>query len=123
MKLYKEGKVDIMDIINVEEKGGKQMAIMEITVVPLGTGSTSISQYVASCHRLLEIEEGIKYQLTPMSTVIEGDIEKLFQVAQKLHQVPAGEGAQRISTSIKIDDRKDKVSTMDGKIASVQSKL
>ena len=99
------------------------MALLEITVAPLGTGNTSVSKYVAACHKLLELEEGIKYQLTPMSTVIEGDIDKLFEVAKRLHNVPFQEGAMRVSTSMKIDDRRDKESTIDGKILSVKSKL
>lgn len=99
------------------------MALLEITVVPLGTGNTSVSEYVAACHRVLEKEKGIKYQLTPMSTVIEGDIDRLFEIAKKLHHVPFEEGAQRVSTSMKIDDRRDRESTIAGKILSVESKL
>ncbi len=99
------------------------MALLEITVVPLGTGDTSVSKYVAACHKVLEKEDGIKYQLTPMATVIEGDIDRLFEVAKKLHHVPFSEGAMRVSTSMKIDDRRDKEATIEGKIESVKSKL
>ena len=99
------------------------MALLEITVVPLGTGDTSVSKYVAACHKVLEKEDGIKYQLTPMATVIEGDIDRLFEVAKKLHNVPFSEGAMRVSTSMKIDDRRDKEATIEGKIESVKSKL
>lgn len=99
------------------------MALLEITVAPLGTGDTSVSKYVAACHKVLAKEEGIKYQLTPMSTIIEGDIDQLFEVAKKLHHVPFSEGAMRVSTSMKIDDRRDKETTIEGKLASVQSKL
>jgi len=35
------------------------MAIVEVTIVPLGTGSTSISNYVADCHRVLKEEKRI----------------------------------------------------------------
>lgn len=99
------------------------MALLEITVAPLGIEGTSVSKYVAACHKLLEKEDGIKYQLTPMSTVIEGDIDKLFEIAKKLHHVPLEEGAKRVLTTMKIDDRRDKESTIEGKIASVESKL
>ncbi len=99
------------------------MALLEITVVPLGTESTSVSKYVAACHKVLEKEEGIEYELTPMGTVIEGEIDKLFEVAKELHHVPFKEGAKRVSTSMKIDDRRDKVSTIKGKVESVESKL
>jgi uncharacterized protein YqgV (UPF0045/DUF77 family) len=40
-----------------------------------------------------------------------------------MHEVPFGEGAQRVSTLIRIDDRRDKVSTMAGKVKAVTDKL
>ena len=99
------------------------MAIIEITVVPLGTGNTSVSKYVAACHKVLKEEKNIKYLLTPMSTVLEGDLDLLLEVARKLHEVPFQEGAMRVSTTMKIDDRRDKEVTMQGKIAAVEEKL
>ncbi|MFP4698318.1 MAG: MTH1187 family thiamine-binding protein [Eubacteriales bacterium] len=99
------------------------MAIVEITVVPIGTGSTSVSEYVAKCQKVLEQETNIHYQLTPMGTVIEGDIKVLFEVLQKIHEVPFVEGAQRVATTIKIDDRRDKEGTISQKINSVKEKL
>ncbi|MGM0414854.1 MAG: MTH1187 family thiamine-binding protein, partial [Bacillota bacterium] len=51
------------------------MPIAEVTVVPLGTEDTSLSSYVADCQKVLEQEEGIEYQLTPMGTIIEGDLD------------------------------------------------
>jgi uncharacterized protein (TIGR00106 family) len=99
------------------------MAIVEVTIAPFGTGSTSLSKYVAGCHRVLEQQKNLKYQLTPMGTVIEGDLDLILETIRKMHEVPFKEGAMRVSTLIRIDDRRDKVSTMDGKIASVESKL
>lgn len=99
------------------------MAIVEVTIVPLGTGDTSVSKYVAKCHEVLKKEEGIKYTLTPMSTIIEGDLDKILAIIRKMHEVPFNEGAKRVSTQIKIDDRRDKLSTMEKKIKSVEEKL
>jgi len=99
------------------------MAIIEVTIAPLGTGSPSVSRYVAECHKVLTHEEGIKYQLTPMSTIIEGDLDRILAVVRKMHEVPFLAGAVRVSTSIKIDDRRDKEMTMEGKIQSVKEKL
>ena len=99
------------------------MAIVEMTVVPLGTGDTSVSKYVAACHRVLKEEKNIKYQLTPMSTVLEGDLDHLLEIAKKLHNVPFQEGQMRVMTSMKIDDRRDKISTIKGKIAAVEEKI
>lgn len=100
------------------------MAIVEVTIVPLGTGSPSVSPYVAEVHKILEqAKESIKFQMTPMSTIIEGELDDLFTVIRRMHEVPFFRGAERVSTSIKIDDRRDKPGSMEQKIRSVQDKL
>jgi uncharacterized protein (TIGR00106 family) len=96
------------------------MAIAEATIVPLGTGSTSISKYVADIHRVLQEEKRIKYQLTPMGTIFEGDLDVILEVIRKLHEVPFASGAQRVSTMIKIDDRRDREVSMEQKVNSVK---
>ncbi len=98
------------------------MAICEITVIPLGTGKTSVSKYVAKCLDVAR-KSGLKYELTPMSTVVEGNLEKILEVIRKMHEVPFNEGAQRVVTTITIDDRRDKKITMGYKIKSVQEKM
>ncbi|WP_425059129.1 hypothetical protein SCACP_37950 [Sporomusa carbonis] len=99
------------------------MAIVEVTIAPLGTGSPSVSQYVAGCHKVLAQAKDLKYQLTPMSTIIEGNLERIMEVIRQMHETPFAAGAQRVSTSIKIDDRRDKELTMAGKIKAVTDKL
>ncbi|MBB6217028.1 uncharacterized protein (TIGR00106 family) [Anaerosolibacter carboniphilus] len=99
------------------------MAIVETTIVPLGTATTSISHYVAACHKVLQEQKGIQYQLTPMGTIIEGDLDLILQAIRKMHEVPFQEGALRVSTTIKIDDRRDKAASMEGKVNAVQEKL
>ena len=100
------------------------MAIAEVSIVPLGTGSTSVSRYVAGVHQLLaETSENIRYQLTPMGTILEGELDDLLAVIRRMHEVPFGQGAGRVYTTIKIDDRRDKPSTMESKVQSVEEKL
>ncbi len=99
------------------------MAIIDISVVPVGTQSPSVSQYVAGALRILKNEPGIKYELTPMNTIIEGDLEKLMSLAQRMHASAFDAGAMRVVTTIRIDDRRDKPLTMNGKKRSVNDKL
>ena len=99
------------------------MAVCSVSVVPVGTGSTSVSPYVARCHEILAGRQGIKYRLTPMSTVIEGDLEIVLATVARLHEVPFEKGAMRVLTTIMVDDRRDRELTMDGKISSVEEKL
>jgi uncharacterized protein (TIGR00106 family) len=98
------------------------MAIVEVTIAPMGVGA-SISPYVAACHKVLEQATDLKHQLTPMATIIEGDLDRIMEVIRQMHEVPFGKGAQRVSTLIRIDDRRDKELTMAGKIKAVRDKL
>lgn len=97
------------------------MAIAEVSIVPLGTGSTSVSGYVAKCLKVLDTS-GLDYELHGMGTIIEGSVPDLLEVIRKMHEVPFNEGAQRVVTSIKVDDRRDKKATTQDKVHSVMSK-
>jgi uncharacterized protein (TIGR00106 family) len=98
------------------------MVIAEITVVPLGTGTPSLSSFVAEAVKALE-GCGIKYTLTPMGTVLEGPLEEVLEAVRMLHRLPFNKGAQRVSTRIVIDERRDKEASAEGKIKSVEEKL
>ena len=98
------------------------MAIVEVTIIPMGMG-TSESQYVANCHKVLENETTVKHMLSPMGTILEGDLDDIFQAVRKLHEVPFESGVMRVNTTIRIDDRRDKSASMEQKLHSVQSKL
>lgn len=100
------------------------MPIMEISVVPIGTESPSVSKYIAATLAKLKKENGVKYKLTPMATIVEArNIGKLFRIAEKMHTCTIEQGAKRIFMVIKIDDRLDKDLTMKGKIESVEGKV
>ncbi len=99
------------------------MAVVEISVVPLGTATPGVSSYVAACLEVVA-DSGLNYQLTPMGTVIEGEIDEILPVLRRMHEVPFGRGAQRVSTLIKIDDRRDSGSHgLQGKIDSVMNRI
>ena len=99
------------------------MAIAEVSIIPLGTGSPSVSKHVARAISVLQQEKGIKYELTSMGTIIEGDLDSILQAIKKMHQATFDEGVVRVVTTIKIDDRRDKELTTQGKIESVLKKL
>ena len=99
------------------------MAMMDISVVPVGTGSPSVSEYVAGAVKILQEQSNITWQLCPMGTVVEGDIDTLLNLAGRMHRSVLETGAARVVTTIKIDERKDKPLTMDGKLQAVKSKL
>ena len=99
------------------------MAVVDVTIVPVGTTSASLSEYVAGCVKVLQGAQGITFQLTPMATVIEGELSRVLEVIALMHEQPFLKGAVRVVTTIRIDDRRDKKLTAAGKVAAVQTRL
>ena len=91
--------------------------IAELTIFPVGEG-TSLSDYVAEVLTVIH-ESGLKYELHSMGTNVEGDLDEIAGVVKKCHEALFAKGCQRIATTIKIDERRDKVYTMTKKPASI----
>ncbi|EAT16913.1 MTH1187 family thiamine-binding protein [Desulfuromonas acetoxidans] len=98
------------------------MAVVQISCTPLGEGSGGLSKFVAGCLQLVK-ESGLNYQLTPMGTILEGELDEIFALVRKMHESPFNAGAHRVSTLIKIDDRRDREHTMERKMRSVEEQL
>jgi uncharacterized protein (TIGR00106 family) len=99
------------------------MAMIDISIVPVGTGTASVSDFVAGAVSIVKNEPGIKYRLTPMNTVIEGELEQLLSLAKRMHESAFTGGVARVVTTIRIDERHDKPLTMEGKLKAVEDKL
>lgn len=98
------------------------MALLEISVVPVGTESPSISSYIAQACREAE-RNGIKFDVTPTSTVMEGDLPALLHVAQQMHEAAFHAGSQRVVTNISIDERRDKDLKMEESVSTVRTEM
>lgn len=100
------------------------MAIAEISIVPIGTETTSVSSYVAGAVTILR-QSGLDYTMNPMGTVVEGKLEEVMAVCTRMHASAFDRGALRVYTTIKLDDRRDgeEGPRMNRKVASVESKL
>ncbi|MEW6573846.1 MAG: MTH1187 family thiamine-binding protein [Bacillota bacterium] len=98
------------------------MVVAEISVVPVGTGSPSVSRYVADCIKVLG-NSGLKYEVTAMGTIVEGELDAVLAAAKQMHEVPFNTGAERVVTTVKIDERRDKQLSMKGKVEAVDRHL
>ncbi len=96
--------------------------IVEVSVVPLGTGETSVSAYVRAAVQVIE-ENGIEYEVNSMGTCVQGEWDEIFSTLKAVHDQLAKLGCNRIVTTVKIDDRRDKFGSMDAKIAAVQEPI
>jgi uncharacterized protein (TIGR00106 family) len=98
------------------------VAIMALSVAPIGTASPSVGDYVADALRVIELS-GLRYELHAMYTEVEGDLEALLRLIPQVHEACFARGAQRLSTVIKIDDRRDAPSSIEGKVRSVVDRM
>jgi uncharacterized protein (TIGR00106 family) len=98
------------------------MAIAFLTITPLGTATPSVSRFVAGVEKILR-GTSLNHQLTAMGTIIEGDLDEILAVVRRMHEHPFTQGAERVSTSLRIDDRRDKPASIAGKMRSVEEKL
>ena len=92
--------------------------IVDLCVVPIGVG-VHLAPYIAACEKVLS-EAGLKIQLHPNGTAIEGEWEPVFAAIEACHQAVHAMGCPRVYTTVKIDTRTDKEQTLEDKLASVE---
>jgi uncharacterized protein (TIGR00106 family) len=83
----------------------------------------SVSEYVAAALRVLEGQDRVRWQLDSMFTTLEGEPDDLFEVIRAMQEAVFEAGAERVGTVIKMDDRRDRPTSMEDKVASVEAKL
>ncbi|MFO7760783.1 MAG: MTH1187 family thiamine-binding protein [Thermodesulfobacteriota bacterium] len=98
------------------------MALLELTIIPIGTGNPSVGSFIADIGQALE-KENLAYQITDMGTIVEGEPAELLEIAAGLHELPFQQGALRVVTQLRIDDRRDKKIHLGDKTAAVQARL
>jgi len=91
------------------------MPIVEFSVVPIGTGSVSVGEYVRTAVGIVR-QSGLDYSVGPMGTCVQGDWDKVFSTIGRIHESLAAMGCARIVTTIKVDDRRDRAQTMQSKV-------
>ncbi|MCL5957742.1 MAG: MTH1187 family thiamine-binding protein [Chloroflexi bacterium] len=84
------------------------MIVAEVSIEPIGTGKASYSDIVAESVKALERQKDVKYEITAMSTVLEGDRSTILRAVQEMEEACFKAGAQRCVTNLRIDERRDK---------------
>jgi len=93
--------------------------IAELVVAPFGIG-TSLSKYVRESVKALDEIPGIRVIHTPMSSIIEADtLDQILEATKIAHERMFETGAKRVSTLLRIDDRRDKPRKMEDKVESI----
>ena len=95
------------------------VAIAEFSIHPIGSG-TSVSRYVKKAIESISKLEDLRFQVTPMATILEArDVSSILKAVEVSHIALRQMGAKRISSTLRIDERLDKRRTMADKTKSV----
>ncbi len=96
----------------------------EFSIMPVGTGETSLSRYVAAAVKAFRSVEGLDFEVTPMGTVLAAEgLDAIFEAVGRAHEAVAELGAKRVASTLRIDDRRDKRRTMQDKVKAVKQLL
>ena len=104
--------------------------VAEISIIPLGknystdTMQTSISREIASAFKAIKKLKEVKVNLNAMGTEIEANnIQDILKSIEVAHQAIKDLGIKRIISTIRIDERLDKIETLEDRVDSVNEKM
>jgi uncharacterized protein (TIGR00106 family) len=95
--------------------------IADYTIIPIGHGP-SVSAKVAIAVKLIR-ESGLKHQLHPYGTILEGNWDEVMNVVKKCHEVLHADGVERIHSALKIGTRTDKKQSATDKLKRIEDHL
>jgi uncharacterized protein (TIGR00106 family) len=95
--------------------------LIDICIIPLGVG-VSVSQYVVACEKIFQTA-GLSHRMHAYGTNVEGEWDDVMAAVKQCHEKLHDMGAPRISSSMKMGTRTDRVQTMQDKIDSVHLKM
>jgi uncharacterized protein (TIGR00106 family) len=76
--------------------------LAEFSVTPMVEGE--MKPFVDAA--LEEIRKaGLKYEVNPVSTTVEGEIDQVVEAIKKAHEAVLQKGAHRVVTEIRIDEK------------------
>jgi uncharacterized protein (TIGR00106 family) len=92
--------------------------IAQLSVYPIGEG-TSLGRFVRKGVAVIEAS-GLPYEVGGMSTSVEvPDLDTLFDLIKEVHAAHVDAGARRVVIDLKVDDRRDRMATIESKKRSV----
>jgi uncharacterized protein (TIGR00106 family) len=116
---------DIQEYIVLDNSSNTWTLHVEISIIPIGTSSTSISKEVAAAFDSIRKTKDIKTtKLTAMGTQIEANnMRAVLNAIDAAHQAVKSSGAKRLISTIRIAERIGASKTLEDEVESVNEKL
>jgi uncharacterized protein (TIGR00106 family) len=100
------------------------VVIAEISLVPLTKGKLSMSDEIAGAFEAIKKTKGLKVTLTGMGTQVESpNLKTILDAVEAAHEAVTKVGASRIISTVRIDQRLDKMHTLEDRVKVVKRKL
>ena len=96
------------------------MALMNLTIIPLGTGSPSVRDHIVHVVSFLEASD-VSFKVCDMGTVLEGEPCDLFNLVNEINESLFRRGLERVVCQITLDVRTDKTTSIGDKVRAVFS--
>jgi uncharacterized protein (TIGR00106 family) len=101
-----------------------RVVVAEISLVPLTKGKVSMSDEIAVAFMAIKETEGLKVTLTGMGTQVESpNLKTILNAVEAAHEAVKKVGVSRIISTIRIDQRLDKMHTLEDRVRVVTRKL
>ncbi|KAF8470761.1 YkoF-like protein [Kalaharituber pfeilii] len=92
---------------------------VDVSLLPIGTGTPSVAQEIAQIQRLLA-QSGLVYTMHSAGTTIDGSWDEVMTIIGKFHTLIHDMGVVRIQSDIRVGTRTDKNQPHTEKVAAVE---
>jgi uncharacterized protein (TIGR00106 family) len=113
-------KIQIMSHLEPNDR----VVIAEISLVSLAKGKTSMSDEITIAFMAIKRTKGLKVTLTGMGTLVESpNLKTILKAVEAAHEAVKKVGVSRIISTIRIDQRLDKMHTLEDRVQIVTRNL
>ena len=85
----------------------------------MGREGASVGDILAQVAVRLAGQTKVNFEIGPMGTSLEGDVQDILALVGELQEIPLAAGLPRVYTVLKIDNRPDSGQTLEGKVESM----
>lgn len=75
--------------------------LVSIQVIPTVPAGEDLYEFVDGAINIID-EAGVKYEVNSLDTVMEGNLQDLLQIVEKVNQFLVEKGAEKVMTQMKI---------------------
>jgi uncharacterized protein (TIGR00106 family) len=76
-------------------------ALVSIQIIPKTKNGEDVIPYVDEAIRVID-ESGVKYEVHPLETTMEGDLEQLLSIISKMNEKMIEKGSKNVISQVKI---------------------